>query len=494
MKNYNRRDFLKQVAVGSLYLGSGVSVLNADSSGDESRFDDYKAIVYVYHDGGNDGINTFIPASEDRKKGYPNYHSIRNNVRVSDKELELKVVNGQLDLSSGNPYNVDNKFTTAYTKGFYRHEGLDLATNPLMPEVAHLVNQGKVAIIANCGNLIEPATKKDFADKKKPLPPFLYSHSHQTKITQNGIAGVWDATGWAGRVYDLLENVNGNTEYNMNISVSGGITHIFDANKTSPLILSPHEPIKYSGVKREIYNNYLAIKKENMFRDLYNRLRKHSFIMQDILQKDWKNSPDFKDVLNAYGGQIFTRPSHDQLQESKPYCDPIFTLYQFRAIAKYAKIAKDKGIKRQIFFLFDGGYDTHKNQTLQHARKMRELSLGIGDFYRALESLDMQNDIVTMTASDFGRSTGNNDDGTDHAWGSNYFVVGGAIKGGIYGTLPDLTLGSDDDLTHKGRLIPSTSMSQYYATITKWFGLSDEENDIIFPELSKFPKRDLGFL
>ena len=494
MKKYNRRDFLKQAVAGSLYLGSGVSVLNADSNTNDSRFDDYKAIVYVYLDGGNDGINTFIPSSEDRKKGYPNYHNIRNNVRVSDKELELRVVNGQLDLTGGNPYNVDDHLETAYTKGFYRHEGWDLATNPLMPEVAHLVNQGKVAVIANCGNIIEPATKKDFADKKKPLPPFLYSHSHQTKITQNGIAGIWDATGWAGRVYDLLENANGKTEYNLNISVYGYTPHLFDANKTSPLVLTPHEPVQYKYLKRSIYDNYQSIKKENMFRNLYNKIQRHSFTMQDILKEDWEKSPDFKDVLNAYGERIFYTPYHHELQESKPYLDAKFTLYQFRAIAKYAKIAKDKGIKRQIFFLFDGGYDTHKNQAFQHSRKLRQLSLGIGDFYRALESMDMQNDIVTMTASDFGRSTGNNDDGTDHAWGSNYFVVGGAIKGGIYGTLPDLTLGSDDDLTHKGRLIPSTSMSQYYATITKWFGLSDEENDIIFPELSKFPKRDLGFL
>jgi uncharacterized protein (DUF1501 family) len=72
--------------------------------------------------------------------------------------------------------------------------------------------------------------------------------------------------------------------------------------------------------------------------------------------------------------------------------------------------------------------------------------------------------------------------------------MGGAIKGGIYGTLPDLTLGSDDDYTKKGRLIPTTSMSQYLGTVVKWFGADETTLNEIFPELKNFPKKDLGFI
>ena len=495
MKKYNRRDFLKQAVATSLYLGTGVSVLNADD-GDGSRFDDgdYKAIVYLYLDGGNDGLNTFIPISDDPLSGYSNYHDIRNNVRVSNTDLPLNISNSKLDLMGGNPYNVNNDFSQSYTKGVYHHSGWDLATNGMMPELAHLANQGKVAVVANVGNIIKPAKKSDFESQHKRLPPFLFSHAHQSKLMQNGVAGVWDSTGWAGRVADILQEGNSNSEYTMNISVTGYSTHLFDAQSSPYLIFSSGEPIQYHSLKRQIQDNYIDIAKSGKFRDLYNKMRKHSFLIQDVFRADWESSPDFNGILNAYGGNIFTAPPHNALQESKSYCHPLGLMSQFKAVAKYAKIAKEKGIKRQIFFVFDGGYDTHRNQAMQHAQKLREISMALGDFYKALESLNMQDNIVTMSASDFGRSTGNNGDGTDHAWGSNLFMVGGAIKGGVYGTLPNLTLGSDDDLTHKGRLIPTTSMSQYYATACKWFGLNDNELNTVFPDLQYFDTKDLGFL
>ena len=155
-----RRDFLKIGAVSAVYGAMGVSSLKADEASD------YKAIVVLFHAGGNDSLNMFIPSGEDPQKGYPNYHNIRNNIRVEEKELTLP--NSQeLHLTPGNnPYDVRNDLTLAYTKGFYRHEGLDYATNGLMPELAHLINRGKVAIVANCGNLIEPVTKEQLLSKK----------------------------------------------------------------------------------------------------------------------------------------------------------------------------------------------------------------------------------------------------------------------------------------------------------------------------------------
>ena len=78
--------------------------------------------------------------------------------------------------------------------------------------------------------------------------------------------------------------------------------------------------------------------------------------------------------------------------------------------------------------------------------------------------------------------------------GEYTFVLGGAIKGGVYGTIPDLTLGGDDDMTKKGRLIPTTSMSQVYGTIVKWFGGDEKTLDKVFYELKNFSQRNLGFI
>jgi len=487
-----RRNFLKFMAGSGLYLSAGMSYLNA---GENNDFDDYKAIVVLFQMGGNDSLNMFIPSSDDPKKGYSNYYNIRNNIRVADTDLILPLSNGKLDLSQGNPYAKNRSLLEAYTKGFYRHNGLDVATNGIMPELADLVNRGKVAIVANCGNLIEPATKAEFANKTKTPPPFLYSHDNQRKFMMNGEAGILNYTGWAGRLYDRWKDINGGDIYGMNISV-GRVSHLFEGNSTSPLILNPNGPTKYYQINRTMYDNYMDTPRQENFRQLYNKLRKHSFNMQDTIVNDWNNNSSIFDGLtNHYGGELFSVPSAEEIDQvhAKAVINKGILL-QLKAVAKLAKIGKDRGLKRQIFFINDGGYDNHHTQTDSHSRKLRPLSLALGDFYTALEAMGMDNDVTLLNASDFARSTGNNGDGSDHAWGGSYFVLGGAVKGGLYGTMPDLTLGSDDDMTKKGRLIPTTSMSQYYATVVKWFGMDENELKLLFPELSNFQQQDLGFM
>jgi uncharacterized protein (DUF1501 family) len=486
---FDRRDFLKLSLAGISSLALPIELF-----GEEENSNEYKAIVVIYHSGGNDGLNMFIPSSDDEKSGYPSYANIRDTLRVDNNELILPLDdNGNLDLSQGNPYATNNSLPEAYTKGFYKHDGLDVATNGLMPEIAHLVNKGKVAIVANLGNLIEPATKEELRSKTKPLPPFLFAHNHQTKLTMNGIASKLDFTGWAGRVYDNWQNINGGDIYGLNIAINR-TEHLFYGAETTPLILSQNGPTEYFRIKRDMYDNYMDIEKGDKYRRYYNRIKKHSFEMQDTLVDDWQNNSPTWESKNAYGGELFKKPTSEELSQSKPIFADGSLLRQFKAVAKLAYIGKNRGLKRQIFFVFDGGYDTHSNQTNQHSKKIRGLSLALGDFYIALKEMGMENSVTTLTISDFGRSTGNNGDGTDHAWGGTYFVMGGAVKGGLYGKMPDLTLGSNDDFTKKGRLIPTTSMSQYYGTVLKWFGINDDLMPIILPELKNFDVKDLGFM
>lgn len=485
-----RRDFLKIGAVSAVYGAMGVSSLKAKEASD------YKAIVVLFHAGGNDSLNMFIPSSEDPKKGYPNYHNIRNNIRVEEKELTLP--NSQeLHLTPGdNPYDVRNDLTLAYTKGFYRHEGLDYATNGLMPELAHLINRGKVAIVANCGNLIEPVTKEQLLSKKKPRPPFLFAHNQQTKLAFNGEASKLDYSGWAGRVYDHWIRLNPHSIYTMTIGINRG-GHLLDGRQTSPLIIGSKGPTKYrlAGNERQMYDEFLSLERRDIFFRLYNTMRRHSFDMQDKIVDDWHNlSPSFDGITNAYGQPLFSHPDNATLNQTGSNTASMEVLDSLHAVVRLMKIGKENGLKRQIFYVRDGGYDTHHSQARQHAKKLRGLSLGIGDFYKALEALGMEEDVTLLSLSEFGRSTGNNDDGTDHAWGASYFMLGGAVRGGLYGQMPDLTLGSEDDLTHKGRLIPTTSFTQYYATVLRWFGLEEAEIAQILPELDNFALQDLGCL
>jgi len=493
----NRRDFLKFVGLSGLLSGTGVSFLNAS---EEKSFGDYKAIVFVYLGGGNDGINTFLPVGSDPNRGFDNYYQIRNNIRVEKNELTLPISDNELDLSGGNPYSSDDGLSGGYTKGFYKVDGWDLGFNALMPEVAHLATKGKVALFANMGNIIEPATKEELKNQSKPKPPFLFAHNHQTKLSLNGESALLDYTGWAGRVADLWGDINSSI-YGLNIAISS-VTHLFEGNNSSSLTIGVNGPSTYRHFERinrddtvDMFKNFIDNPKGNIFSNLYAKKRLHSIDMQSEIYGDWRNFDEsiWDSKNNAYGGKLFSSPSNNELEQKNPVFADHEMLKRFKAIARLAKIGKDKGLKRQIFFAYDGGYDTHNNQTSQHSRKLRGLSLALGDFYKALEAMEMENDVLVISSSDFGRSTGNNGDGSDHAWGSNYFALGGAIKGGVYGTLPDLTLGGGDDITRKGRLIPTTSMTQYYATACKWFGLSDSELDLVFPELKNFDTKNLGF-
>jgi len=163
-------------------------------------------------------------------------------------------------------------------------------------------------------------------------------------------------------------------------------------------------------------------------------------------------------------------------------------------IAQMIAVEQQLPQEKQIYLIGVGGWDTHDNQIASHANSLTSLSQAMTDFNDALASINKDSEVTTFTMSEFGRTLTSNGDGTDHGWGGVQMVMGGAVNGGqFYGQLPDLTLNSDDDFAD-GRMIPTTSMDQYVATIAKWFGLSDSELLDIFPNLVNFENKDLGFM
>ena len=491
-----RRDFLK---LTSGYAGlAGLSSMGIPLSlfaNDGTNLIGYKALVVVLQHGGNDSLNMLIPSGNDAQKGYANYASIRTSLAVANNDLSAGLTQnaGKLALTT-NPYELNGNISDAYTKGFYKHALVDgLATNGLMPEFANLVNQGKVAMVANAGNLIQPTTRAELLNKTASLPPYLYAHDNQRKLLFNGMASRLKRDGWAGLIADEWSSVNGGSIYGMNISLRG-VSHLLYGSSTEPLILSSSGPTKYYSIKRSLYDNWLAEEKREKHKKLYNKIRKHSFTMQDTLVDDWDNNGPSFTSTNAYGEALFSLPSNSTLGIANGDNVRDSFIKQLNAVAKLAYIGKNRGLKRQVFYVVQGGYDTHANQVANHSGLLRELSLGLGDFQLALAEMGMENEVTTFNLSDFGRSVGNNGDGTDHAWGAHHFVVGGAVNGGLYGTLPDISLGGADDASNKGRLIPTTSMSQYFGTIVKWFGADDSMLNSLFPERANFTNKDMGFM
>ncbi len=167
---------------------------------------------------------------------------------------------------------------------------------------------------------------------------------------------------------------------------------------------------------------------------------------------------------------------------------------QMQMVARLIAIRSAIGVKRQIFFVSQGGFDTHGDQNADLPALMRIVSGGLDAFYKATVELNVAPQVTTFTGSDFGRTLKNNEQGTDHAWGNHQFVMGGAVNGDCYGTYPTVQLAGPDDAYEEGRWIPTTSVDQYAATLAKWFGVSATDIPLVVPNIGRFPTRDLGFL
>ncbi len=165
-----------------------------------------------------------------------------------------------------------------------------------------------------------------------------------------------------------------------------------------------------------------------------------------------------------------------------------------RMVARMISVREQLGLRRQVFFVGFPGWDTHGDQAQRHPQLLSELSAALSAFYRSTELMGVASNVTTFTAADFGRSLTNNGDGTDHGWGGHQLVMGGAVKGkAIYGHMPEIRIEGVDD-SGRGRIIPTTSVDQYAATLASWYGLPEQNLADVFPNLAHFNDHNLGFV
>lgn len=514
--NLNRREFMKLLAKGSAAgaLGSvGQFALMNEAVAAAPTFSGYKALVCVFMKGGNDGFNMLIPSDA----SYDDYQAIRAALAVQNNDLDLASIsnslhNGTLGSGASNPYNVDLTQEKAYTKGFYdlSSKGINLGVNGVMPEFAQLVTDNKLSIIANSGNMVAPVTRAQVQDKTANLPLFLFAHNHQQRELQTGQANNINDIGWAGKIADSWKGINNNSSLGLNISYSGN-DRMLIGDKTSPLVLNPGNPPSfyevregvstYEDERRTIFRDLINIGKNGKpFQALAANLVDRSLTNFETLSSSWLDTDNLIEYSSKgpYGEDLFDIPTAEMIGFQKKAGSGLIS--RMKTIAKMIDLgAKDAfntgNYKRQIFFVGLGGFDTHAEQSTSHSARLRELSLGLWKFQKAMDELGHADKVTTFSMSDFGRTLSINAGlGTDHAWGSHHFVMGGAgtntsgnLNGGnMIGTLPSLTVDGPDDYRDKGRLIPTISQDQVNATICDWFGVEQSLITSIFPNLSNF--------
>ena len=167
---------------------------------------------------------------------------------------------------------------------------------------------------------------------------------------------------------------------------------------------------------------------------------------------------------------------------------------QLQAVAKMIEARASLGVTRKIYFVSMGGFDTHNDQINQQNNLFGQLGPALKSFYSATVQLGVSQGVTTFTGSDFARilqpASGA---GTDHAWGNHQFVLGGAVKSGLYGSMPQLVLNGHDDVSSEGRRLPTTSVDQMSATLANWFGAGAADLPAVFPHLGNFGSKNMGY-
>ena len=451
MRKLNRRNFLKQTALMSLGGTSMYSVMSGlqrvhAQVGDP---EDYRALVCVFLFGGNDSANMIIPTSQAE---YATYQQTRQNLAIAQNEI--------LPISPLNDV------------------GADYGLNPNMPELQTLFADQKLSIIGNVGALIEPTTKTQFINNSVTLPPQLFSHNDQQNFVMSLEATI-PQQGWASRIADLLTDANINQDLSMNITLTGTNTWQ-GGGMSTPYSISPQGIESLWFFDEESDDDFVLART-----DAFNQIRalNHSHMFARKYASTIDRSISLGGTVSAALGSVNTAFNNSSRLATS-----------LRMVAQLIAGRQTLNMRRQMFFVGIGDYDTHGDQANRHPLLMTELSQSLNSFYNALVELGVSDKVTTFTASDFGRTLTSNGDGTDHAWGGHQLVMGDHVDGGkIFGTMPSLALNSDDDIG-EGRIIPTLAMDQYAATLSRWYGLSESQITEAFPNLVNFNSSDIGFL
>lgn len=348
---------------------------------------DRSILVIVQLAGGNDGLNTVIPYTDDR------YYNLRPTLGLKNNLLELN----------------DN-----------------LALHPACQPLHELYGEGKLSIVQNVG-----------------YPNPNRSHFRSTEIWETASdSDTFQREGWLGRYFD-------------NECAGSPETESVDADPS-------------------------AIHVGDMIPQTYLSLESHSlFGMKPYGKFDRGQDPAdlaYEKLLQAdhiEGNASYLQHTMMNTLVTERRVEKIIGKYKPQAAYPATKLAQSlkrvaalihADMETRVYFVSQGGYDTHANQLNNHQRLLTELSTSMSAFQKDLTAHSKDDQVMTMTFSEFGRRPAENGSGgTDHGTSAPLFVMGSKVKGGLLGQTPELVTDATKDLTY------STDFRGVYSSVLdKW--------------------------
>jgi uncharacterized protein (DUF1501 family) len=400
----------------------------------------YKAVVVIHLNGGNDGNNTVVPLAT---ATYNQYSLLRG--RVALPQSALIPLNG-----------TDNSgFST-------------VGMHPALINIAKRFNQNQALVVANVGPIVKKLTKDELVNSDSLQPQGLFSHPVGLAQWQGSTTVALPDTGWGGRIADIYSGRSGDLP--PAFTASGSCLFTVGRTVQGVAIQAQAEsggaiaiPAALQAAVRTLAQ--ADVNSDNLIVAQVARLRESSMAEQSILSQ-----------ASQYGSQLAAKFSTTALGAS------------MKMIAQIINGRSIIGASRQLFYCVQEGYDQHGQLLNNQAKTLADLDMNVGAFMNALDEMGLTNQVMICTHSDFNRTMQSNINlGTDHGWGNHQILLGGGINGGrILGDFPDLELGGNSDFGTQGLWIPTTSVTQMTAGIGSWMGLNDDQLDSVFPDLKNF--------
>jgi len=393
-----RRQFLRTSLLGGAVAWSvpvflertffTLDALAADSALQTATGKDNPILVVLQLAGGNDGLNTLVPHSDDA------YFRARPGIGIKPNQT-LKISDA-------------------------------LGLNPKLTGLRGLFDEGRLAIVQGVG-----------------YPNPNRSHFRSTEIWQTATdANKTDTRGWLGRYFDSCCK---GEDPAVGVSIGNQPPQAFSA--AEPKGISFSRPEQFRFIAGQASDPAAA---EEFFRST----NETSPDANDggsigMLQGGGGGGGDALDFLRrtALDAQMSSDKVLEITRKSKaPVAYPGGNLAS--SLNLVARLIGG-GMPTRVYYVSQGGYDTHSNQSNSHDRLMGELDASLTAFVADLKAQGNFNRVVLMTFSEFGRRVAQNaSGGTDHGAAAPLFVLGGGVKPGIYGEAPSLTKLHDGDLIH----------------------------------------------
>jgi uncharacterized protein (DUF1501 family) len=476
LQHFTGRAFLRRSGQLAMTGTALPLALNLAAIGEAAAFNapgnDYKALVCVFLYGGNDYANTVVTYDD---ASYAQYSAIRGG-GTAQAAGGIALGKSELTATLLNP-----TVAPVDSLGLSRQYAL----HPAMTGLAGLFNAGHAAVQLNVGPLVMPLTRAQYNSANRasfPKPPQLFSHNDQVSVWQSS-SPEGSRVGWGGRVGDMALQAGQNSNATFTcMSVTGNAVFL-SGNTALQYQLSTSGAIKINAATSTVYGSNAV---STAINTLIQQPSSH------LLESDYNTVT--RRAMTAYTS------INTALADAPPTTVfPTDSLgAQLKMVARLVKAQTVLGARRQVFLVSIGGFDLHDNLIRDHGGLLGKVSAAMTAFYEATVEMGVANQVTAFTASDFGRTLASNGDGSDHGWGSHHLVVGGAVKGqAFYGTPPPVSVGDTKDSAGnynptdqwhvgQGRLLPSTSVDQYAATLARWFGVSDSELPTVLPNIGHF--------